>query len=66
MRRYLVQSAHILTRCGQDCGIKKWSRSLAERAGKKKATVALARKVTILLHHLWVSRQTFEAIPFLA
>jgi len=63
MRRLLVQAAHAALRCRQDSALKRWTETLIERVGKKKALVAMARKIGVLLHHLWVTDQTFEPFP---
>lgn len=63
MRRLMVQAAHQLMRTRQDTALKRWSTQLAERIGKKKAVVALARKLAVLLHHLWVTNQDFQPLP---
>ena len=63
MRRLLTQSAHVLLRCSQDCALKQWGQQLVARVGKKKATVALARKLAILLHRLWATGVTFKPFP---
>jgi transposase len=62
----LVQSAHhILGRFGEDSDLRLWGLKLAERGGKngkKRAIVATARKLAVLLHRLWVSGEVYE--PF--
>jgi transposase len=59
LRRLLVQAAHyILGRHGQDSNLKRFGLKIAERggkSGKKRAVVAVARKLAVLLHRLWVS-----------
>lgn len=59
LRVLLVQSAHyILGRRGPDSDLKRWGLQLAARGGKnayKRAIVAVARKLGILLHRLWVT-----------
>lgn len=68
LRRLLVQCAHsILGRFGSDSALRRWGLRLAERGGKnagKRATIAVARKLAVLLHHLWVSQQRYRAFPF--
>lgn len=63
MRRLLVQAAHCAMRCRRDTALKRWAEQLAERAGKKKAVVALARKIAVLLHHLWVTGARYQPFP---
>ena len=59
LRTLLVQGAHyILGPFGEDSDLRRWGRKLAERGGKnakKRAVVAVARKLAVLLHRLWVS-----------
>jgi transposase len=66
LRTMLVQGAHyIISRRGQDSDLKRWGLHLAERGGKrgkKKAVVAVARKLGILLHRLWVSGEVYEPL----
>jgi transposase len=61
MRRLLVQAAHGMLRSRRECALKRWAEGLIPRIGKRKAVVALARKLAILMHHLWVSGESFEA-----
>jgi transposase len=62
----LVQGAqHILGPFGVDCDLRRWGLKLAERGGrngKKRAIVATARKLAVLLHHLWVSGEVYEPL----
>ncbi len=62
----LVQGAqHILGPFGVDCDLRRWGLKLAERggkSGKKRAIVATARKLAVLLHHLWVSGEAYEPL----
>jgi transposase len=63
LRRYLVQCAHyILGRQGQDCALQRWGLKLAgtSKRGKKRATVAVARKLAVLLHTLWRKDVDFD------
>jgi transposase len=66
LRTLLVQGAqHILGPFGIDCDLRRWGLKLAERGGKsrkKRAIVAVARKLAVLLHHLWVSGEVYEPL----
>jgi transposase len=66
LRTLLVQGAqHILGPFGVDCDLRRWGLKLAERggrSGKKRAIVATARKLAVLLHHLWVSGKAYEPL----
>src|SRR5277367_1652369 len=64
LRTMMVQGAHyILGPFGEDSDLRRWGRKLAERGGKnakKRAVVAVARKLAVLLHRLWVSGEVRE------
>jgi transposase len=66
LRKMLVQGAHyILSHRGPDTDLKRWGLHLAARGGKrakKKAVVAVARKLGILLHRLWVTGEVYEPL----
>ena len=66
LRRLLVQCAqYILGRHGEDSDLRRWGLRLAERGGKsakRKAIVAVARKLAVLLHTLWKRDVDFD--PF--
>ena len=66
LRTMLVQGAHyILGPFGEDSDLRRWGLKLAERGGKnakKRAVVAVARKLAVLLHHLWVSGEVYEPL----
>jgi transposase len=66
LRYLLVQSAHyILGPFGPDTDLRRWGLALASRGrknAKKRALVAVARKLAVLLHHLWVTAQVYEPL----
>ena len=66
LRKLLVQGAHlILNRRGPDTDLKRWGLKLAARGGKnqkKRAVVAVARKLAILLHRLWVTAEVYQPL----
>jgi transposase len=66
MRKLAVQCAHfMLGKFGKDSALKRWGLSLALRGGtnaKKRAVVAVARKLIILMHRLWKTQESFA--PF--
>src|SRR6516225_10745551 len=66
LRTLLVQGAqHILGPFGVDCDLRRWGLKLAERggkSGKKRAIIAVARKLAVLLHRLWVSGEVYEPL----
>jgi transposase len=66
LRKLLVQGAHALLRKrAPDTDLKRWGMRLAGRGGKnqkKRAVVAVARKLGILLHRLWVTAEVYEPL----
>jgi transposase len=66
LRTLMVQGAHyILGPFGQDSDLRRWGLKLAERGGsnaKKRAVIAVARKLSVLLHKLWVSGEAYEPL----
>ena len=68
LRKLLVNCAHyILGRFGPDCDLRRFGLAIAARGGKnakKRAAVAVARKLAVLLHRLWATQLCYE--PFYA
>jgi transposase len=66
VRRLLVGSAHyVLGPFGPDTDLRRWGLALAARGGKnakKRAVVAVARKLAVLLHRLWLTGATYEPL----
>ncbi len=66
LRRMLVNCAHyIIGPFGQDSDLRRCGLKLAEhgaRGAKKRAVVAVARKLAVLLHRLWVSGEAYEPL----
>jgi transposase len=66
LRTMLVQGAHyILGPFGEDSDLRRWGMKLAERGGKnakKRAVVAVGRKLAVLLHRLWVGGEVYEPL----
>jgi transposase len=66
LRRLLVGSAqYILGPFGPDTDLRRWGLQLAGRGGKnakKRAVVAVARKLGVLLHRLWVTGEVYEPL----
>jgi transposase len=66
VRKLLVGSAHyILGPFGPDCDLRRFGMKLCERGGKnakKRATVAVARKLAVLLHRLWISGEVYQPL----
>jgi len=71
LRRLLVVCAHrIFGPFGKDCDLRRWGLELVARggrAGKRRAVVAVARKLAklaVLLHKLWVSGEEFVPLGY--
>ena len=66
LRSVLVQSAqYILGRYGPDSDLRRWGLKLAgegNKARRKKAVIAVTRKLAVLLHHLWSTGQVYEPL----
>ncbi len=77
LRRLLVQCAHyILGPFGQDCDLRRFGQRLIDRSGKtprrgkkrtspkKRAAVAVARKLAVLMHRLWCTGESYEPLGY--
>jgi len=68
LRKLLVQCAHyVLGAFGPDTDLRRWGLALAERGGrnaKKRAIVAVARRLAVLLHRLWRSGQVYVPLGY--
>lgn len=66
VRRLLVQSAqYILGPFGEDCDLRRFGLALSargQRNAKKRAVIAVARKLAVLLHRLWKSAEVYEPL----
>jgi transposase len=66
LRKLLVQAAqYILGPFAPDCDLRRFGEALAKRGGKaakKRAVVAVARKLAVLLHRLWVTGAPYEPL----
>jgi transposase len=65
MRKLLVQCAHhILGRFGKDSSLRQWGLSKSDGSpGKKRAVIAVARKLAVLLHRMWTTGEVFKPFP---
>ena len=50
----------LLTRVPKWCAVKAWGRRLAKRNGLSKAKVAVARKLAVILHRMWIDGTEFN------
>jgi len=65
VRKYLVSAArYILGPFGKDCDLRRYGEAIAARGGKnasKRAAIAVARKLAVMMHRLWVTGATYDA-----
>jgi transposase len=66
LRKLLVSSAHyILGPFGSDSDLRRHGEKIASRGGKnakKRAAVAVARKLSVLLHRLWITGEAYDPL----
>ena len=61
LRTYLYEAASVLMHPTKKwSSLKAWGTRLSKRIGMKKAKVAVARKIAVLLHCIWVDGTSFE------
>ena len=61
MRTYLFEAANVLlTRSQKWSSLKAWGIRLAKRSGMKKATIAVARKLAVTMHAMWLTGEPFR------
>ena len=62
VRTYLFEAAHVLlTRRRGPCALRDWGLTLVRRIGRHKAKVAVARKLAVILHRMWIDGSPFRA-----
>ena len=60
LRSALYEAANnLLARVKRPCALQVWGKKLAETKGPKRARIAVARKLAVLLHRLWLSQTEF-------
>ncbi len=66
LRRLLLQCAHyILGPFGEDCDLRRWAAARikpGDRATKKRALVAVARKLAVRMHRLWITGEIYDPL----
>lgn len=66
LRRLLINAAHyMLGQFGPDSDLRRWGLKISARGGrraKKRAVAAVARKLAVLLHHLWITGEVYEPL----
>ena len=61
LRWLLVEAAvTLMTQTKRDFALKRWGKKIAKKKGMGKARVAVARKLAVILHKLWISGETFD------
>ena len=61
VRGLLYEGAKVLlSRTCRPCALQAWGHALARKVGNKKATMAVARKLAVILHRMWTTRQPFR------
>ena len=61
VRGLLFEAAKVLlSRSARPCALQSWGQALAKRIGTKKATMAVARKLAVILHRMWATGATFR------
>ena len=63
MRTALYEAANVLlSRITRFSKLKRWGMDVAKRRGSKRAKVALARKIAVILHRMWVDGQLTDGL----
>jgi transposase len=65
MRRLLVNAAHYVLQRGDDSDVRRHGLKICERGGKnakKRAVIAVARKLAVLMHRLWITGEEYEPL----
>jgi transposase len=61
VRQALYDAAgSLLRRCRRACALRTWGLRIAKRSGIKKATVAVSRKLAVIMHRMWLDGSDFR------
>ena len=61
VRAMLYEAANVLlSRTMRFSALKRWGLAVAKRRGAKRAKVAVARKIGVILHRMWIDGTTFR------
>jgi transposase len=67
VRRLLIQAAHyVMGRFGPETELKRWGLSKCGEGNsqlKRRAVTAVARKLAVMMHRLWISQDTYRPFP---
>jgi transposase len=69
LRRALCQAATVMMHRGRSTWLRSWAVQVARRRGAKRAMVALARRISVILHRMWVDGTSFRSeiqVPHMA
>lgn len=61
LRRALCQAATVMMHRGRSTWLRTWAVQVARRRGAKRAMVALARRISVILHRIWTDGTTFRS-----
>jgi transposase len=61
LRRALCQAATVMLNRGRSTWLRPWAAQVARRRGRRRAMVALARRIGVILHRMWVDGTAFRA-----
>ncbi len=59
LRSYLYLAAQTHFRAKGESALRIWALNVAKSEGKKNATVALARKMAVVMHRMWMTETPF-------
>ena len=63
VRWLLYEAANsVLTRCKSQNWLRDWALNVARRRGMRKARIALARRLAVVMHRMWVNHAPFSAL----
>lgn len=60
LRRALCQAATVMMHRGRSTWLRTWAAQVARRRGGQRAMVALARRIGVILHRMWVDDTDFQ------
>jgi transposase len=60
LRRALCQAATVMLNRGRGNALRTCASSVAKRRGRKRAMVALARRMAVVMHRMWIDGTTFR------
>ena len=60
LRRALCQAATVMMQRGRSTWLRTWAAQVARRRGAKRAMVALARRIGVILHRMWIDDTDFR------